>query len=334
MVGRVLPTASSTRGTFGDGNAGHVSGPSGRNQSARGERMVIPSSSVAARSGRLRDVALLEIGFGSHVGDESAYPLEIGLAFCGERPPLCWLIEPEGRWEPSPATVPMCEGVEFGAGLPAAVVALELGKATHGFRVYAESHMPVNAWLRRLSCRSGVTVRLKVRDMRLLVVRPGSRSDALPTGFGLAFQRSRHAVPEISRAVVDAVRHARFCRSCPSRRFPNEPRTSFRRLHESLMRDPVSRWRARPVRLRVGAHLVRPASSSSRTDARDGAPRARGDARDLPATPPRLRAFPLSKSRSGPPMPSRLRRPFSIPTLPSGTPDGDAGGRRIEDRRR
>lgn len=172
--------------------------------------MVTRPSPVAARSGRLRDVVLMEVGLGGYDGVEPAYPREVGLAFCDGRPPLCWLIAPEVSWETSPATGAMCEGVGFGAGLPAAVVASELEKATHGFRVYAESYMPLNAWLRRLSLHSGVTVSFKVRDMRLLVVRPGSRADALPTGFDLAVQRSRRAVPEISRAVVDAVRHARF----------------------------------------------------------------------------------------------------------------------------
>lgn len=172
--------------------------------------MVARPSSVAARSNRLRDVALMEVGLGGYDGVEPAYPREVGLAFCDGRPPLCWLIEPEDNWENSPGIGVMCEGFGFGAGLPAAVVASQLEKATHGFRVHAESYMPVNAWLRRLSVRSGVTVSFKVRDMRLLVVRPGSRADALPTGFDLAAQRSRRAVPETSRAVVDAVRHARF----------------------------------------------------------------------------------------------------------------------------
>lgn len=172
--------------------------------------MVTRRSSVTARSDRLRDVALMDVGLGGYDGVEPAYPREVGLAYCDGRPPLCWLIEPEGNWESAPATVPTCEGFRFGAGLPAAVVASELERATRGCRVYAESYMPVNVWLRRLSVRSGVTVSFKVRDMRLLVVRPGSSAEALPSGFDLAVQRSRRAVPDASRAVVDAIRHARF----------------------------------------------------------------------------------------------------------------------------
>lgn len=166
-----------------------------------------------SRIRRLNDVAVLSIAFGLLPGG-TPWPCEVGLAFCDGREALCWLVEPETRWA-VPGSGQRAERLpEPGRGMPPGEAARELSDVAAGLRVYAESHLAVNAWLRRLSGFTGVETGIEVRDMRLLVVPPGS--DGMPDRFDIAFQRSRRGLPETSRAVVDAMRHAMFLRELRS----------------------------------------------------------------------------------------------------------------------
>ena len=164
------------------------------------------------RVDRLADVVILEVDgvAGLH---HPRYPRELALAYGDGRPGLAWLVTREDRWPARPGSERGEPPLPTGAGLQPDVVVGELVAALAGMRVYAEHPVAVGSWVQRLASHSDIGLACTVRDLRTLVVRPGSKVDLDAMEAVRTASRAAYAqVPVSTAAAADALRHVLFLR--------------------------------------------------------------------------------------------------------------------------
>jgi len=156
----------------------------------------------------LRDVAILTVGPTSYAED-AAWPVEVGIAYCGGAPGGAWLVEPDDQWAPSISGMRCWSVASFRSGLPGALVAEQLRDSVREHRVFSRDHRTTAAWIRHLFSACGVDGAFEVWDLRSLIVSARS-PDGWSTIANLewADQQALRLAPDLPRVVLHAVRDA------------------------------------------------------------------------------------------------------------------------------
>lgn len=156
----------------------------------------------------LRDVAVLTVGPGSYAED-TAWPVEVGIAFCGGTPGATWLVEPEHRWTPCVPGARCWPVSGLGTGLPGGLVAEQLREAVWKHRVFSRDWKPAAAWVRRLFSVCSVEGTVEVQDLRSLIMSSRSPSGELAIAdLEWADQQALLLTPDLPRVALHAVRDA------------------------------------------------------------------------------------------------------------------------------